>query len=882
MNTDKHEYYLSNFFQHCEHYYTSSLSSKNYPAIPSSTTAANANNEHEHEHEYEHEYEQACETVLKALEHHIINIHEEDMSTEMRDFLSSDKVQEFKSELKNCGLFVEIPPGESSEQQEMTHQLLLEYTKIRDHQRRAAHEQQMEHRRKCLEELIHEKSHETKLSSASDDNVNVNVNVNANADIHNRLSTSGEMSMSTAEMEVYIEDSSGNGTLVNNITLLRKNERRILHTGDTICLINPKIIQKKMRNALLQKKIIEHYSFVFINTHQTQRGATATHTMGNISSGLGMGTIVQSSIDGNHNHNHNHNYNHNSNNKAAQTRTPISSRIGIRSCQQPSTTSSRKRGLVDVKGTKSIQRPTGTGTSTLAIDMMMPPPDKKLKIHYYSSSEFTSKPKSKPKSMGQSKSSLRQLEAEYDLRDELGSGTCGLVRRAIHRKSGKMVAVKIIAIGGAGGRNRSVLSSKKFEIDPIIQAEANILKQLDHPYIVKLVDMFINPGKAVYLVMELLHGGDLFDRIVSKGRYTEVESRRVTRRMLAAVHYLHVDRDVVHRDLKPENILCVSQQDNITVKLTDFGLAKSITDDGLKTFCGTPQYFAPEVLRRQNTVAGRGRYGKEADMWSLGIILYILLSGIPPFDGSDMDAVAAAKISFGGSRWEGISDSAKDLIRQMLAIDANKRISVVDSCSHEWIMTQDGDTHVYPLDDPAIQRVIKAKDKVHTRSEVNKTPEQQNTTQPKPQSIITENLSPGPTTDIRPCSAKEKTLAANQDNKSDEIPTPNQSANFATSPIDGPGITESPKKQRESLFSFVKQLSDESACIRMQTKLETTVDVLEVENEQKDGNEVKILAVGEGREANELVEETQASDPKLRSPKSSAKQTTLSSWFGKK
>lgn len=143
---------------------------------------------------------------------------------------------------------------------------------------------------------------------------------------------------------------------------------------------------------------------------------------------------------------------------------------------------------------------------------------------------------------------------------------------------------------------------------------------------------------------EFLRGGDLFERIIQRGRYSEQNARELMRALLSAVKYLH-DKGIVHRDLKPENVLLVDPWDDVSIKvwlmlcwtssytcsprdyyyqITDFGLAKRITSDGLKTFCGTPQYFAPEVLQRKMTVTGTGRYGKEIDMWSAGVILYVL------------------------------------------------------------------------------------------------------------------------------------------------------------------------------------------------------------------------------------------------------------------
>lgn len=300
----------------------------------------------------------------------------------------------------------------------------------------------------------------------------------------------------------------------------------------------------------------------------------------------------------------------------------------------------------------------------------------------------------------QSSSSRRRVEDEYDLRDLLGTGTCGEVRRAIHRRTGDERAVKIISITERGMGGANFYSKEKLSA---IQAEAEILRSLDHPYVVKLFDVFVAPGKAIYLVMELIRGGDLFDRIVERERYTEVHARRLFRRILSAVHYLHEQRGVVHRDLKPENILVVDRRSDVDIKLTDFGLAKNLTAEGLKTFCGTPQYFAPEVLRRRNTVMGNGRYGKEIDCWSIGVILFILLSGSPPFDVSaGFDAVASAKVVFYEDQWKDISSDARDLVRRLLEKDAKKRMSVKEACEHAWVLVDDGDTHCHPLQDPVV------------------------------------------------------------------------------------------------------------------------------------------------------------------------------------
>jgi serine/threonine protein kinase len=420
-------------------------------------------------------------------------------------------------------------------------------------------------------------------------------------------------------MDVFVEDSSGNGTIVNGTILLKRGETRLIHTGDEICLVNPHPLRKKIRNPDVIQAVQRRYTYIFINVFQQQQALNS----------------------------------------------------GKRKRLMPPPSSVKRRtGLVDPRN---------------MVHHSLEPPNTSPKAAIHSRTKACTGTVDK------------RVEQFYDIRDTLGTGTCGEVKRAISRQTGKEFAVKIIQLGG---RNRGALLSD--QESAALKAEASILQALDHPYIVKLHDVFVHPNDAIYLVMELMSGGDLFDRIVQKSRYTEVESRRTMRRLLNAVYYLHEKKSLVHRDLKPENILCMSRSNDVGVKLTDFGLAKSVTQEGLKTFCGTPQYFAPEVLRRNYTISGQGRYGRKADMWSLGVILYILLSGMPPFDVSQgFEALGDFQIKFPESCWKGVSSSARDLVRQLLMTDPNKRLSVVGACEHPWILMKDGDTHTNPLDDPA-------------------------------------------------------------------------------------------------------------------------------------------------------------------------------------
>lgn len=271
----------------------------------------------------------------------------------------------------------------------------------------------------------------------------------------------------------------------------------------------------------------------------------------------------------------------------------------------------------------------------------------------------------------------RNIRDHYEFRELLGSGAAGQVYRGIQKDTGRDWAVKIIDT-----RHMSVS-------DPAaVTKEAEMLRSIRHPNVIHLEDIF-SEGNLIYLVMELSAGGDLFERIVKKKRYPENEAKDVMRQLIEAMAFLH-ERKVAHRDLKPENILLPYRDNDTFIKIIDFGLAKVIDEKegGAKTYCGTPQYFAPEVMERKNTVSAEGRYNVEADMWSCGCIFYVLLVGSFPFHAKNdrmlFAAIRGAKYSTSGPIWATISPEAKHLLSQLLTVDPKLRITAAQAVQHEW------------------------------------------------------------------------------------------------------------------------------------------------------------------------------------------------------
>ena len=200
-------------------------------------------------------------------------------------------------------------------------------------------------------------------------------------------------------------------------------------------------------------------------------------------------------------------------------------------------------------------------------------------------------------------------------------------------------AMKIIA-----KKHFTIIGAQAHTLNQQIQSECSIHHGLDHPCIIRAYDVYDTP-QAVYIILELVEGGELFDRVVATGQFDERTSKFLFRQMCLGVKYLH-DRSITHRDLKPENVLLTLLDTNETLaKITDFGLSKFINETSLmKTFCGTPNYLAPEVL----STRGEASYSNKVDVWSLGVILYICLVGYPPFTGasSSMHFTNQAKIVF--------------------------------------------------------------------------------------------------------------------------------------------------------------------------------------------------------------------------------------------
>lgn len=269
-------------------------------------------------------------------------------------------------------------------------------------------------------------------------------------------------------------------------------------------------------------------------------------------------------------------------------------------------------------------------------------------------------------SVAMKQQSITQL---YTICEQLGHGKFSVVYRAIYKSTGEEFAVKIVDKTKIGDQERELLRS-----------EIAILSLLRNQHVIYLKDVN-DTCDSLYIVMELVKGGELLDLINQVHRLSETHTHKIICQLLEIVAYLH-KCGIIHRDIKPENILLTDKTEEATIKLTDFGLSTLCgPNEVLKQPCGTLAYVAPEVLTLQG-------YNQKADVWSIGVIMYLLLRGRLPFSvkyPGSMNMRSHYAVRFDGQYWEGVSTSAKDLIGRMLQVNADDRITVFEALEHVWV-----------------------------------------------------------------------------------------------------------------------------------------------------------------------------------------------------
>jgi serine/threonine protein kinase len=249
----------------------------------------------------------------------------------------------------------------------------------------------------------------------------------------------------------------------------------------------------------------------------------------------------------------------------------------------------------------------------------------------------------------------------------LGRGGFGSVYLATDNTTGRQVAIKEIPRGVAG------------ELTP--ESEWAIQKRFDCPYIVNIYDTCTEPSRYL-LIMEYVNGGELFDAIVNYGAFSENSAAALVQQVLIGLKVLH-ENHVVHRDLKPENLLLAfDSSGGFTCKICDFGLAGMFSAHRMNSYCGTTGWAAPEMMRNVP-------YDASVDIWSLGCILYALLTATRPFDTDDevelYEMVTTGAVDYDREEFGDVSESAKDLIRKMLTVDPQKRITIDQALQHPWV-----------------------------------------------------------------------------------------------------------------------------------------------------------------------------------------------------
>mmetsp|Transcript_31338 Transcript_31338/g.43471 ORF Transcript_31338/g.43471 Transcript_31338/m.43471 type:complete len:346 (-) Transcript_31338:209-1246(-) len=267
----------------------------------------------------------------------------------------------------------------------------------------------------------------------------------------------------------------------------------------------------------------------------------------------------------------------------------------------------------------------------------------------------------------------------YKISKTIGTGGFSTVKLATDKTSGETFACKIMQLPEENGK---VSNAEDFTREEIIY-EINVLCGLHHENIIYLKEYYEDANK-IYVITELLKGGELLDALIDKGHYTEDDARIVFIQIIKGIQYLHT-QNITHRDLKLENLLLSEPACIDKVKICDFGLAKKDPIIGMKTICGSPQYVAPEILEAEKGTV----YGNEVDLWSAGVILFAMLSGFPPFfDDNEprlFRKIKRGDFSFDDSVWDIISAPARDLVKRLLTVNPKQRITCSEVLEHEWL-----------------------------------------------------------------------------------------------------------------------------------------------------------------------------------------------------
>lgn len=266
-----------------------------------------------------------------------------------------------------------------------------------------------------------------------------------------------------------------------------------------------------------------------------------------------------------------------------------------------------------------------------------------------------------------------EKKKNYTFMEVLGSGSFGSVKKAVRISDGKLLAIKIIP------------KSKVQNHFDMVKDEVGVLVNLNHPNIIGYYDSFESRDKF-YLVFELATGGELFERLFERGKFSEKDAVQIIKSVLDGLEYLH-EHDIVHRDMKPENLLFKTLESDSDLVICDFGIAKTSSQtSALETVCGSPGYVAPEVLTQKG-------YGSAIDMWAVGVITYTLLCGYQPFQAEDqvelIDEITHARYDFHERYWRNISMEGKDFIRALLTLDDKKRLTATQAKQHKWMTSND-------------------------------------------------------------------------------------------------------------------------------------------------------------------------------------------------